>query len=365
MYRLKTAIIILILISTAPLYAADKGPPKGKGPPPAKVSVAKLSSGMIAPSSQYVGTVYFQEVSDIAAEVSGRVDSVNFEDGEVVKAGGRLVKINSSILAKSLQSTRATHAEVMANLEKAEIAFARTEKLYSRELVSASEYDEHRFGVKALRKRVASLKADVQRLKAELDKKSIKAPYGGVVIKRHVDRGEWLSPGTLVATIAKVDFVDIVVNVPERAVSFTKKDMTVNVEVAGREITGKVVAVIPRGDVATRTFPVKVRVRNDGSFIEGMEARVSLPVGKRAKALLIHRDALITVMGRVAVYTVKDSKAVMIPVEVIGYDRVDAGIRSKGLKAGMPIVVKGNERIRNGQGVIVLGKGKGKGRKAQ
>ena len=352
-HKLKTLVLILILISGTELYAAEKGRPKG--PPPAKVVVAELKSGMVAPEAQYVGTVYFQEVSDIAAEVSGRVDSVNFEDGETVKAGAKLVKINSSILEKSLLSTRAAHSEAKANLEKAQIAFRRTEKLYAKELVSASEYDEHRFGVKALEKRADSLKADVQRLKAELDKKSIKAPYSGVVIKRHVDRGEWLSPGSEVATIAKVDFVDILVNVPERAVNFTKKKMAVDVEVAGHKMRGRVVAVIPRGDVATRTFPVKVRVKNDTSLVEGMEARVSLPVGKRIETLIIHRDALVTVFGRTAVYAVVDSKAVMIPVTVVGYDRANAGLRAKALKVGMPIVIKGNERIKDGQALMVLG----------
>jgi RND family efflux transporter MFP subunit len=211
--------------------------------------------------------------------------------------------------------------------------------------------------VKAIEKRGASLEADVGRLAAELDKKSIKAPYDGVVLKRHVDRGEWLSPGSRVATIARVEFVDIIVNVPERAVSFTKRGMIVDVEVGGRKTKGEVVAVIPRGDVATRTFPVKVRVRNDMSLVEGMEARVSLPTGEKIETLIIHRDALVTVSGRTAVYAVVDSKAVMIPVTVVGYERANAGIRGNGLKRGVALVIKGNERIRNGQALTVLGGG--------
>lgn len=357
MYRLtKTVVlVVLLLLSTRTPEAGEKG---GKGPPalpPAKVVVAELKAGVVAPQAEYIGTVYFQEVSTVAAEVSGRVEEVGFEDGQKVRSGFKLVKIDSEILEKSLLSMRAAYSQVETNLEKARIDFTRIKKLYSQKLVSDKDYDEHRFGVKAMEKKAASLEADVQRIKAQLKKKSIRAPYDSVVIKRHVDRGEWLSPGSPVATVAKVDFVDIVVNVPERAVRFTRPGMVVPIEAGGHKVMGRVVAVIPSGDVLTRTFPVKVRVRNDISLKEGMEARVRLPIGERKKALLIHRDALITKFGRTAVYAVIDSKAVMIPVKVVGYDGARAGILAEGLKKGMRIVVKGNERIKDGQPVQVVG----------
>jgi RND family efflux transporter MFP subunit len=365
MYRsAKILVLAVLLLLSSQILEAEEKRPKGPPPlPPAKVVVAELKAGMVAPQAEYIGTVYFQEVSTIAAEVSGRVEEVGFEDGQTVKTGFKLVKIDSEILEKSLLSTKAAHSQVGANLERARIDFARIKKLYSQKLVPDRDYDEHRFGVKAIERQAASIEADVQRLKAELKKKSIETPYDSVVIKRHVDRGEWLSPGSPVATIAKVDFVDIVVNVPERAVRFTKSGMVVAIEAGGHKARGKVVAVIPSGDVATRTFPVKVRVRNDISLKEGMEARVRLPIGERTKALVIHRDALITKFGRTAVYAVMDSKAVMVPVQVVGYDGASAGIRGKGIEDGTYLVVKGNERIKDGQPVqVVGGRGPGKGR---
>ena len=114
-------------------------------------------------------------------------------------------------------------------------------------------------------------------------------------------------------------------------------------------------AVVPRGDVATRTFPVKIRTPNTLGLIEGMSARVVLPVGKPRQTLVVPRDAVIKVFGQNVVYAVNDAKARMIPVDVIGYQALIAGVQSPNLSEGMQVVVKGNERLRNGQNVSLVG----------
>jgi multidrug efflux pump subunit AcrA (membrane-fusion protein) len=86
-----------------------------------------------------------------------------------------------------------------------------------------------------------------------------------------------------------------------------------------------------------------------------MSARVMLPVGTPRKTLIVSRDAVITVSGQTVVYTVKDSKAQMIPVDVIGYQEMVAGVESADLVEGMQVVVKGNERLRPGQMVSIVG----------
>jgi RND family efflux transporter MFP subunit len=336
----------LVFYST--IYAQDN---KKMVVPPARVVVGEVGVGMVAPEAEFIGTVYYQEVSDLASEVSGRVEVVNFEEGQKVKEGEILVKINPDILKKTLEATKASHEQVLSNLEKTMIDLKRIEKLYRDDLVSEKDYDEYRFRVKGLEKRSASLLADVERLEVELQKKNIGSPFDGVVVKRHVDRGEWLSPGSLVATVARDDVVDIVVDVPERVVGFIKPGTGVELEVGGHRIKGKVFTVVPRGDIATRTFPVKIRVKNRLSLKEGMMAKVRLPKDKREETLVVHRDAIITMFGNTIVFAVIDSKAVMLPVKVVGYEGMMAGVYSDGLQKGMKVVVKGNERLKNGQTV--------------
>ncbi|MBW2435626.1 MAG: efflux RND transporter periplasmic adaptor subunit [Deltaproteobacteria bacterium] len=332
------------------LWAQDKP----KGPPPAVVKVASVKTGNVAPQAEFIGTVFYEEVSDVASEVSGRVEEVRFEEGQHIKKNQVLIKLGADILQKWLVATSASYEQVLIELEIARIELKRKEKLFKTKSISEQSYDEERFGVKGIEKSAASLKAEVERIEIELQKKIIRAPFDGVVIKRHVDRGEWLAEGATVAVLAKDDVVDIVANVSEKFIPYIQVEMPVQATLNGKEITGSVIAVVPRGDVATRTFPVKIRMPNALALFEGMSARVKLPVGEPRNTLVVPRDAVISVFGRTVVFTVQDSKAQMVPVNVIGYQELVAGIEGAGLTEGMLVVVKGNERLRDGQMVSIV-----------
>ena len=127
--------------------------------------------------------------------------------------------------------------------------------------------------------------------------------------------------------------------------------MSIRALINGNDIPGKVFTIVPRGDIATRTFPVKIRTPNKFSLIEGMSAKVVLPTGTRRKALVVPRDAVIRVLGQDVIFTAIASKAGMMPVRIIGFDGLHVGIEAGGLEEGMSVVVDGNERLRDGQTV--------------
>ena len=250
-------ILAIFLSFSSPLNAQEKGP---GGMPPAKVVVSDVNKGLVAEKSEFVGTVFYVEVSDVASEVNGKVERVTFEEGQRVRRGDILVRLSSDLLEKQLAAIRSSFEQVLIEHEKAVLDLKRMEDLRRQDSIAEQMYDDHKFKVKGLEKKAASLEADVERIEAELDKKIIKAPFNGVVIDRAVDRGEWLSPGSNVATIAKDNMVDVVVDVPERMVRFLKEGMDLNVKAGGREVAGNIFAIVPRADVATRTFPLKIRV---------------------------------------------------------------------------------------------------------
>jgi len=325
---------------------------EAQGIPPANVSVAKIQTGMIAPQNEFIATVFYQEISDTAAEISGLVAVVHFEEGQRVKKGQVLVELGSEILRKRLQSTTASFEQVLSELEIARIDLARRKKLFEKKSISEQSYDENRFRVIGLEKRAASLRAQVEQFEIEFHKKSIRAPFDGVVIKKNVDRGEWVSEGETVAVIGKDDVIDMVAEVPERFIRYVKTGMLVSATANGKSFSGTVMAIVPRGDVATRTFPVKIRTPNHLALIEGMSARVTLPTGQLEKTLIVPRDAVIFASGNPVVFAVSGSKATSIPVKIVGYNGLTAGVESQALKEGMLVAVAGNERLRDGQPVI-------------
>ncbi len=140
--------------------------------------------------------------------------------------------------------------------------------------------------------------------------------------------------------------------IPERFIQYIKTGMQVSVTASGSNFVGTVIAIVPRGDVATRTFPVKIRTPNKHALIEGMSARVTLPTGEIMQALIVPRDAVISKFGQDVVYAVVDSKSHMIPVQIVGYDGLSAGVESQELAEGMFVVVEGNERLKDGQAVV-------------
>jgi len=357
---LQTTLILLILICTSPALLTAKNSEKEQMPP-ANVVVSKVTHGKIAPEEEFIGTVYYLEVSDVSAEVSGRVDVTTFEEGQRTKDRDILVKLDSELLGKKLQAKEASYEEILLDLKMARNDFERTENLYKKKIVAEKEYDDQEYQVKGLEKKAAALKADVEQLEIELKKTLVTAPFNGVIIKKHVARGEWLSPGKTVATIARDDAMDLIVEVPQRVIKYLKRvikylkpGMTAMTTAAGMKKSGIITAIIPRGDIATRTFPLKIRINDPTSLMEGMEARVRLPVGKKITTLLVPRDAVLNMFGKTVVFAVVDEKAMIIPTQVVGYKGMKAGVNAQKVSEGMKVVVKGNERLRDGQPVTII-----------
>ena len=327
--------------------AKEKAKPKGR--PPSLVEVAPVVSGEAESMVEFVGTVYYARKSDVAAEVEGIVEQVFFEEGYTVKAGDPLVTLRSDILDTVISATRADHDLVLVELEQAEKELQRREPLYREGSVSESAYDEHFFKTKKLENRSRSIKASLDRLLLEKNKKKILAPFSGIIVRKNAEKGEWVDDGGMVAVIADDSEVDVIVDVPSEMLQYLKPGREIEISAAALKRNGKFISFVPKGDVATRTFSVKIRLRNPDGLVEGMEARALMPTASRKESLLVPRDALVVKFGTNAVFVVDEGKAKMVPVVVQGYSGLLVGITGQGLEAGQQVVVKGNERLFGGE----------------
>lgn len=322
--------------------------------PASKVVTATGQMGVLSPRAEFRGTVYFKEVSEVATEVSGKVVAVDFEEGQRVTKGQLLVRLDDALLVKDLQATKATRDRFQADLEDAEVRFGRAKVLVDDGLNPPQEGDELRFNVESLGHRVRSTKAEVARIETLIEKYSIHAPFDGIVLERKTELGEWRSIGDTVAVVARENVFDVMVDVPEVYLSWIVPGQTVGLTAGGRALEGKVVTVIARGDVATRTFPVKVRIEEDDPLYEGMAAIVQLPTGKETTCILVSRDAVLHQAGESVVFTVEGSIAKRHAVTVLGFQGLSAGIVAPGLNPQCAFIVKGHERLRGGDTVTVV-----------
>jgi RND family efflux transporter MFP subunit len=173
------------------------------------------------------------------------------------------------------------------------------------------------------------------------------------VLEKKTEVGEWLNEGGQVCTIAYTKEIDFISNVPQRILEWLKKDSIIEVSINDKAYSARLNAIIPQGDVATRTFPVRLRLspEAEGVLYEGMKGFARFPAGQAQSCLMVSRDAVLTVRGDTIVYAVENGMALVHPVKVLGYAQDLAGVESPSLKPGMKVITKGNERLRPGQPV--------------
>lgn len=348
------AFVCLLIVSAGHVSAQGQDKEDGEqsqAQPPSPVVIATSRSGEVVPQNRLIGTVYYPEISEVAAEVSGRVDSIKFREGDRLQAGDMLVTLSKDIASKELEAAVANYQEVLSELENARLELERYQKLIKQGSIAQSEFDDTQFQVQSLERKARSLESRAELWRIRLSKAGVPAPYDGVVLEKHVGRGEWVQAGTPIATMARDDYLEVVVDIPSDLVEYATPGREVKVLVSGQELTGEILSLIPRGDLATRTFPLKIRIDNSTGLAQGMDAVAWVPAGNPTDAVLVPRDAVILQRGEQMMWIVKDGAAAPVPVEVDAYVGLDVAVRGPGVKPGMEVVVKGNERLRPGQPV--------------
>jgi RND family efflux transporter MFP subunit len=322
--------------------------------PVAKVAVCTVNSGTLALSQEFNGNVFYKEVSNLATEISGKVVEVLFEEGDHLDKGTAMVRLDYVLLEAQLRAAQALVRQYETQLEQERVRMERARSLLKEEVTTPQEFDDMRFTVQTAEQRVEAAKADVERIEREIEKKTIRAPFSGRVIDRQTEVGDWKDSGDIIAIFARDDLYDVIVNVPEQFLAYIEPDSLADVTVAGKALTGHIITIIPRGDTVSRTFPVKVRIEGQPWLIEAMVAAVRLPTGQRTESLYVPLDAILLGQPENVVFKVESGRARRIPVEVVGNSGLSAYFRADGVSSGDQVIVKGHERLRDGDLVEVI-----------
>jgi membrane fusion protein (multidrug efflux system) len=314
----------------------------GSAPPP--VEVFELKPTRVQEDLQAVGTLRSNESVILRPEVSGRIASINFRDGQTVKRGQVLIALDDALNAAEV-------AQARAELQLAQSNLRRTEDLARKNFVSSSAQDQAASSVEVL---AAKLKL----AEARLAKMRIVAPFDGVVGIRTVSVGDYVKDGTDLVNVEDIHMLKADFRLPERYLTQLRPSQPIELvadALPGKTYPGQVDAINPRIDANGRSLELRARLTNiDGRLRPGMFARVRVIVGERAGALMVPEEAIVPAGDDFFVFRVVDNKAERV--------RVKTGVRRDamielldGVKAGDRIVVAGQLRLqRDGVPVRVV-----------
>lgn len=349
-----------VLIATLMVFWSWLGfvaPVRSQGPPKANVVATPVVSDLIREKTELIGTVEPWRESTVAAEVSGKVEAMTARRGTRFISGQTLARLASRELEIRIREAEARRNATSARLEKAQDLLERSVKLMEGQGIPERELTQARLSVQELEAERAAAESEIDRLRDEIDKKTVASPFTGVITQELTEVGEWVEQGGAIAHIVDFSRVRVLVDLPERYVAAVNPDEPVKVRfdaLANRTFEGKVHALIPYGDKNSRLFPLEVYVDNPDHAIKGgMLARVGLGLGLRRTALMVPKDSVITRGARTYLFTVEEgvAKQVVVTTDLSKGDLIEV---SGPLKEGQMVVVRGNERIRDGQSVQIV-----------
>ncbi len=345
-----TGVQIGILFMAAVIAMAQQKPPA------AKVVVAKIFEKELAPTNQMIGIIDFDKQSGLSTEVSGLIQEHVIREGDIVRKGDVLVRLNTDMLKKDLEIIKNQMEQVDVKIENARKNVARFETLFKESAASEKAYEDLVDSLKELDKEKAILQKNYEKKTLSLVKSRISTPFDGVILERMKNEGEWISPGDSICTIASIADVVVQVAVGETFIRYIKKGLKISLFIPALEksIEGAVKTIVPVADLASKTFQVKITIPYEDQLIQNMSVTAYIPVNFKMKLKMIKRDALVRNQGKEFVYTIKEGKSHILPVTIAAYEGEFMGVTNPYFVSGMPIVVDGNERLRPGQAVKVV-----------
>ena len=323
--------------------AVDKdGNPVEKKAEAVPVEVAEVAKRPI--SASYAGTANLEAPVEamVVAKTSGVMLQLLAEEGDVVKAGQLLARIEPDRPRLEMERARAT-------VRKLENNYRRSQELLASKLVSAEASDQIRYDLEAAR-------AAYEMTQLELSYTNIIAPIDGVIAQRNAKPGNLIQLNSALFRIVDTSRLEAVLNVPERDLATMKPGLAVRMmadAMPGQAFEGVIDRVSPVVDGGSGTFRVVTHFKGGEGLRPGMFGRIEVVYDSRADALTVPRAALLEDAGETAVYAVRDSKAVRVPIEV-GYLSGELAEVRKGLKEGEQVVTAGKITLRDGATVEVL-----------
>jgi membrane fusion protein (multidrug efflux system) len=307
------------------------------------VEIAAVERADIVAVYSATGSLEAERDAQVVSKVEGQIIDILVEEGDVVKAGDVLARLDGDQLRLELARTRAA-------LDKLEAEYARNRELFSKGLVTKEAYDTVNFDVRAS-------KAEAELAALRLSYTEIRAPIDGVISERMVKVGNTITPNTPTFRITDLEPLITELFVPER--EFNKlaagQPAQIRVDALGAQpFSGRIARISPVIDPTTATFKVTVESTDAATRLKpGMFARIDIVYDVHVQALQIPRDALVDGVDDQAVFVVNEGVAERRPVRL----GLTNGARIEvldGIVEGDEVIVVGKSGLRDGGRITVV-----------
>lgn len=364
----------------------------------------------ISQKREYTGVIRAKRQAALGFELTGRIDSVQRDEGDVVEAGDVLAKLDIRTLNAKRDATAASLAQAVAVLDEmeagprletiesmraqlqearsrlgiAELNLSRREKLRESRSISVEEFERALYDFRATQsqfdtvqqqldeleagtrsERITAQEAAIAQLtaaQAEIDvlieKSSLIAPFSGKIVQRMADPGGIVTPSSAVLKIVEVENLEAVIGLPVGVAANLKRDDQVTIAVAGKTYPANVLAIIQQLDTATRTQNVLFQLgpKANGMVLPGQLCQIEIATDVEAQGFWVPASALtngIRGLWSLMVVDQTGTRALRRDVEVIYTDGDRALVRGT-LADGVLIIVAGTHRIVDGQAIEIV-----------
>jgi membrane fusion protein, multidrug efflux system len=310
------------------------------------VEVARVAVGPIDAAYRGTATLEAQDEATVNARSGGVIEQVLVEEGDHVRAGQVLARLETAKLRLELERARATRDNV-------EEVFKRNASVFQRNLVSREAYDKSKSELE-----VARAAYDLGQL--ALRDAEIRAPFDGVISLRHIKVGNQLQPGAPTFRVTRMDQLQASIFVPERDIQKLARGQSTTLTVdawPGKAFKGEILRVNPVVDATTGTVKVTVAMAPQQPELKpGMFGRIEILYDRKPNAVLVAKDAVITEDAATSVFVVASGKARRRNVK-LGYSDAEHFEVLEGLVAGDQVVTTGQANLKDDARIEVVNSG--------
>jgi RND family efflux transporter MFP subunit len=256
--------------------------PRTRALPPG-VETVKVEAVVVPLTETAVGTVHPVHRVSVGSKLLARVTKMNVEKaGKVVKAGEVLAELDDADLQAGLAEANAALASAVAAADQAEVDLGRIRTLYEKRVEPKAALDAAETQLRTAKAAVSRAQQASEGAKARLGYAQVLAPISGIVIDKHAEQGDLVSPGQVLVTLYDPGRMQLVARVREGLAARLKRGSEVDVEIEalGLHCPGEIDQIVPEAEAQSRVFEVRVSGPCPPGAYAGMFGRLHVPVGE-------------------------------------------------------------------------------------